>query len=281
MGRLRGFLWLIAGIVVAALAAGIAFIALSRATAEQAETSPADIPTQMVVVAATNIEVRDVLSDDNLKMEEVSTNTIPEGAVRDMEQAIGRIPVTPLYAGEVVVEQQLLDPNVTAPGGRMALIIAEDEVLMAFPAGDLLSQVDVLKAGDHVDFLFTYPLPVDRETGFLPGVDETTETAGGAAAEGEDSETVTFNLVQNVTIASVVRQTNEEGQETGAPRALLLTVDPQDALVLKYMKDVGANVDLVLRAPGAEGEFSVEPVDLDYVLNGYILPTEGQEELEP
>lgn len=29
MGRLRGFLWLIAGVVVAALAGGVAFIALS------------------------------------------------------------------------------------------------------------------------------------------------------------------------------------------------------------------------------------------------------------
>jgi hypothetical protein len=139
--------------------------------------------------------------------------------------------------------------------------------------------VGVLKAGDRVDFLFTYQLPIDRETGFLPGVDDTGTAAGGAAAEGESSETVTFNLMQNVTIASVVRQTNEEGEETGSPQALLLTVDPQDALVLKYMKDVGANVDLVLRAPESEGEFDVEPVDLDYVLNGYIVPTEG--DLEP
>jgi len=87
-------------------------------------------------------------------------------------------------------------------------------------------------------------------------------------------ETVTFDLLQNVAIAAIVRQVSQEGTQ-GAPRALLLAVAPQDALVLKYMKDVGATMDLVLRAPGAEGEFVVEPVDLDYVINGYIVPTEG------
>ncbi len=78
-----------------------------------------------------------------------------------------------------------------------------------------------------------------------------------------------------MTIAQIVRQLDDNGQPTGAPRALLLAIDPQDALVLKYMKDVGATVDMVLRAPGAEGEFAVDPVNLDYVINGYIVPGEG------
>jgi hypothetical protein len=77
-----------------------------------------------------------------------------------------------------------------------------------------------------------------------------------------------------VTISAVVRDYDEEGNPIGTPRAFLLTVTPQDALVLKYMKDAGAVVDLVLRAPNAEGTFSVEPVDLDYVINGYIIPNQ-------
>jgi len=126
-----------------------------------------------------------------------------------------------------------------------------------------------------VDFHFSYALPIDRETGLLPiRQTETTVTAEGEEQE-EKTETVTFALLQNITIESVVRQLDEEGQPTGSPIALLLAVDPQESLVLKYMKDVGATVDLVLRAPGAEGEFAVEPVDLDYIINGYITPGEG------
>ncbi|MGC9523162.1 MAG: Flp pilus assembly protein CpaB [Anaerolineae bacterium] len=274
MGRLRGFLWLIAGLVVAALAGGVAFIALSRATAEEAGGAPLLQPEESVVVATRRVEARALLTEEDVELVEVSVDTVPENAVRDVEEVVGKLTLVELYAGEVVLSERLLDPNVQAPNGRLALVMAEDEVLMAFPAGDLLSQVNMLKAGDRVDFLFTYELPVDREVGALP-VTPSGTTVQAEGEEGEETEPVTFNLMQNVTIAALVRQVNEEGEETGSPRALLLAINPQDALVLKYMKDVGATVDLVLRAPGAEGEFSVEPVDLDYVINGYIAPTEG------
>jgi len=274
MGRLRGFLWLIAGVFVAALAGGVAFIALSRATANRAEIAQVVAPEQNVVVATRLVGIRELVTADDVEVKQVPVDTIPEGAATDVNTVIGKITLVELYAGEVVLSQRLLDPNITSGDGRMALVMAEDEVLLAFPASDLLSQVNILKPGDHVDFLFTHELPVDRGTGFLPfGQSGSTTTA--QSAQAEESETVTFNLMQNVSVTAIVRQQTEEGQ-TGAPRALLLAVSPQDALVLKYMKDSGAAMDLVLRAPGAEGEFTVEPVDLDYVINGYILPAEGQ-----
>jgi hypothetical protein len=55
----------------------------------------------------------------------------------------------------------------------------------------------------------------------------------------------------------------------------LLTVDPQDALVLKYVTDVGGTMDILLRAPGVEGEFETFPVDLDYLINRYRTTEEA------
>ena len=75
--------------------------------------------------------------------------------------------------------------------------------------------------------------------------------------------------MQNVSIAAVVK-----ADEGGAPSALLLTISPQDALVLKYVKDAGGIVDIVLRAPGVDRPFEVDPVDVDYVLNRYQMPIE-------
>ncbi len=273
MGRLRGYLWLIAGVVVAAIAAGIAFITLSNATADRAVREELNAPEQSVVVATHAIDLSTLITTEDVKIVKVPVEIAPEFASTEVDQVIGKLSLTELQPGEIILGNRILDPNVIGNDGRLALVLSEDKVLMAYPAGDLLSSLDVLKAGDHVDFLYTMPLPTNRDTGFLPGAKETSPFIVGVA-EAEQVESVTFNLLQNVTIAAVVHNRDEDGAPTGAPRAFLLTVNPQDALVLKYMKDAGAVVDLVLRAPQAEGQFTVEPVDLDYVINGYIIPNQ-------
>jgi hypothetical protein len=54
---------------------------------------------------------------------------------------------------------------------------------------------------------------------------------------------------------------------------LLVTLAPQDALTLKYLIDAGGGIDIVLRAPGVERPFDVAPVDIDYLINRYSIPT--------
>jgi hypothetical protein len=46
-------------------------------------------------------------------------------------------------------------------------------------------------------------------------------------------------------------------------------------LLLKYAKDADGIVDIVLRAPGAERPFTVEPVDSDFMIRRYRIPTGG------
>jgi hypothetical protein len=52
---------------------------------------------------------------------------------------------------------------------------------------------------------------------------------------------------------------------------LILVLDPQDALVLKHLLDEDGLPSIVLRARGAEEQFEVEPVDMDYILDRYEL----------
>ena len=73
----------------------------------------------------------------------------------------------------------------------------------------------------------------------------------------------------------------EAGEDETVPRrsvniqAYLLALDPQDALILKFLKDSGANFDLVLRAPTSTGQFNLTPVTAEYLQELYgleILP---------
>jgi len=83
---------------------------------------------------------------------------------------------------------------------------------------------------------------------------------------------VAFKALENLTLAAVVGGQPDQNGNTTQAKALLLTVTEQDALTLKYLKDAGAAMDVVLRAPGAEQPFETEPVDVDRLINEYRIP---------
>lgn len=257
MARTRGCIWLVAGVLVALLAGVVGFVALSRGSQSQQAPQAAQVggPTVKVVTAVQAVPIRSLLTEEMLALKDMPVQTVPEGYVADTAEAVGKISMTELAPGEILLASRLVDPDVVAADGRTALLMTEDEVLMAFPANDLMNGLGILKPGDHVDLLFSMPFP-DR-------------TAG---TEGETEELVAFNAMQNLTIAAIVGGQADENGNASQAKALLLTISPQDALTLKYLKDAGAEMDVVLRAPGAEQPFEVEPVDMDRLLNEYRIP---------
>jgi pilus assembly protein CpaB len=244
---------------MAILAGIVAFLVLSRAAGQQTPGIPgAAGRTVPVAVAAQAVPVGTQLTAEMLQIREIPVESTAEGAVATVDDAVGKITMVEIYPGEVVLAQRLADPNVVSGEGRTALVVSEGQVLMAFPTADLMSQAGVLKPGDHVDLLFSLQFP--------------DMAAGTDTPEGE--QLATFNLLQNVTIAALVGgKPATEGTSQGPPEALLLTIAPQDALVLKYVKDAGGTVDIVLRGPGDTGPYETNPVDVDYMINRYQIPT--------
>ncbi len=269
MGRPHGCLWLVVGLLVALVAGVVAFMALSRATA-QGSGSTQEVVQVDVVVATGQVPVRSVLTAENLRTKKIPVNAVPEGALQQMSQAEGMITTVELFPEEVILAQRLVDPNVIPADGRMALVLDGDQILMAFDAGDLMSSIGVLKAGDHVDLLASLAFPANR---------------GVAGGGGPDDQLESFSLLQNLTIAAIVGgpSSSDQGAKSaastaasgGGSGALLLTISAQDALTLKYVRDAGGRVDVVLRAPGAEGPSSVEPVDWDYLIDKFKIPVSG------
>lgn len=279
MGRLRGFLWLVAGLVVAGLAGIVGFITLSRAAA-QSVGEMASKPGVPVVVAARAVALRSTLTSEDLEVKELPVDLLPEGVLSDVLDAEGKVALVDISPGELILARRLMEANMISADGRLALFIAEDEVLMAFPATDLMSRAGVLKPGDRVDLLISLHFPTDRGMVMLAEG----EKVAGPGGPGGKEELATFVLLENVGIAGFVggpSAQEESGgmlspgaKEASSVKAILFTLTPQDALVLKYVKDAGGVQDIVLRAPGAEYAFSIEPVDVDFVINRYRIPTE-------
>jgi pilus assembly protein CpaB len=265
-GRLRGCLWLTAGLVVALLAGFVGFMTLNSASARRGGQGAA-APEVPVVVAVHPVTVRSVLKNEDLQIRSVSANAAPEGSLRRLEDAAGKMTEVDLFSGEVVLSQRLVDPNVVTGDSRQGVLVASDQVLMALPTQDIMSQVGVLKPGDHIDLLYSLKFQSTRQlaTG-------TANTAVLAAGPTTQEQLVTFDSMQNLVISAIVAaKTPNTG--TNAPQAIMVTLSPQDALVVKYLRDAGGVPDIILRAPGADQPFVTEPVNSDYLINRYRIPT--------
>lgn len=267
MSRMRGFIWFLAGIILALLAGFVAYSTLTR-VAETPVVSDTAGPSITIVAAARTIQPRTLLTQEDLTLIDVPAASAPDGMLDSLDAAVGKLTLAPMYGGEPVLAQKLVDPNVRSADGRSALFLNQDQVLMAIPGQDLMSRVGVLKPGDRIDIFYSLVFPENR------GI--------GAGGEEEDSEQqATFALLQNITVVELIGSIRPldaaEAQQAAPaavrPDALLVTLAPQDALTLKYAMDVGGIVDFVLRAPGVERPFEIDPVDVDYLINRYSIPT--------
>ena len=278
--------WIIIGLaatIVVVFGLGLLATIFIRATSPLPAATPIPPRTVSVVVTNHDIPIRTLLRLEDLTLIDVPVQLAPLEALGDLEAAVGRITMIPLVTGETVGAHHLADPtNYTRD---LAFVIDDDQVLMAFPATDLMSTINVLQAGDVIDIHASLTSPV------LPG-------PGGDEQEGSVA-LFTFSAMQQVEISAVVVEVVQARRSGGTPastvrvsggeveiepqptptpqptdqdpEALLIALDPQDALVLKHIKDAGGVIDIVLRAPTAAVRFELSPVMADYLRDRFEL----------
>ena len=116
MGRLRGFFWLTTGLLVALLAGFVTFVTLRQAqsTAAAGQAPVASDVTVPVVVAVSDVPVRSLLTEVELTVKEMPVEAAPPGYASEVSQVAGQVTLVDLYAGEMVLPQRLMDPDIRA-----------------------------------------------------------------------------------------------------------------------------------------------------------------------
>ncbi len=255
MSQRKGWLWMLAGVMLALVAGLLVYRVLSSAAETQA--SGPVVETRPVVVALEELPLRTVITEDMVAVREMPVEFIPEGAAQDLNEVVGKMVVDAITKGEVILLDRLDSPtNVTR---NIALAIPEEHVVIALPAQDLLNRVGMLKPGDRVDILFSLHF-----------------------GDQSPDQTITLNALQNVTIQAIVMPSTlaaaeqaveavEEGDQQGSvlDTAILVAVTPQEALVLKYLLDSGGTLDYALRPPDDDSAPFVEPVGVQYMEDRY------------
>lgn len=271
----RSWIWfLISGIL--ALLAGVVAIAALRFFADRVDPE-IPIASQMVVVANSPIAAGSIIRVDWVALTE--RDQIPSGAIVNPDDVIGRKALADIAPNEVIrvqdVEQQAQGPSRSD--------IPADKIAVALPADDILSKWGAVVPGDHVDVLFT--LDVILETDMYP--EEVLRVEEGEVLQrlerDESLDHVSVLTLQNLEVLQIIEEPEvplEEGQQAqdqvaSIPRrAMVLAINPQDAVLLKYLRDTEGILDVALRSPDNGTLFNAEPVNINYLVlrYGIVLP---------
>jgi pilus assembly protein CpaB len=279
------------GIIIAVVGIGmiaIGLFVLGRLVRDALAPLPAPTPipvtTAKVLITTHDVGIGSLMTAEDVVQVDMPIELVPRDALTDLAQATGKMVKVNMVANEVVLAHNLADP--TNASHDLAFVIGDNQVLVAFPSDDLMSGLGVLQPGDNVDILVSINEVVD----VIPATGATTN---------QEPQTITklftFDALQRVVvqaiIADVVQQEgtapvsatvvqNASGTPVPTPtpvpgeqnvRAYLLAVAPQDALVLKHLKDAGGTFDIVLRSPTSKESFELSPVMSDYLNDRYEL----------
>ncbi len=269
MKRRRGILWLTAGLVLALLAAGISYFTFQRAVAQRASASE-EKPTQTVVVAKQLINERAVIRLADISTEERLVEEVPSGAIFKTDDAAGRIAARSIPPGQVLLAQNLIESfpstgiepaDVVTSTVNFNQALGEELVAFALPVADKLSKEGILLTGDHVDLLFSTDVVGEQEG------------SGGK---------VSIYAIQDLEVLQIIYQPppadkEEDKKKDNAeaeppalqPKTLILAMEPQDAVVLKYALDTESPIDLVLRGEDNRRFFDVDAVHINTISERY------------
>lgn len=258
-----GILWWIGAFVLAAAAGFLTYGLLT--TAVPAAVSGAEANTTPIIVAAVDIPFRRSIREEDLIVRNLAADAVPEGVALTMDQVVGKMSTIDLFANEPILTQQLATPDVVTQ--QVALSVPDGKIVIAVPTQSKLISNRLIRPGDHIDLMATFEVEVIRQQG-----------------QGPMSESI--SLLQDLEIHAIILpvavvEDGAEGavsQEGGVFRtadesgqSILLAVDPQDALSIRHILDVGGAIDLALRPTGDKTVAETKAVDQFYLADQYNI----------
>jgi pilus assembly protein CpaB len=250
--RRSGWILFSLGLVLALGSGALVYVLLqqqsTRAT-EQARAQviaevQAQVQTVPLPVAARALDPGRPITTEDIIVKDFPVDLVPTSAVTSSVDLESQVLVRAVGEGELFQRSQLLGEN----GSTVSQQIRPGFVLFAFPIVDLMGQSNILQDGDRVDLLVTY-VQTDPNN---PNPSATTALT-----------------LQNIEVFKVLRPVDDEGN-AGVPTALMCLMSPEDAVMLKFIKDSGGTIDFALRSPLDADPFVAPPVSQSDLVGRYL-----------
>lgn len=258
----RGLIFIVLGLIAAVAAAAVVY-SLSTGVGNPAATinAPTAVPQRGIdiVVARQDIAPNTKIVTDMLTLKNFPRDLVPSDGFTGTVSLLNTTTRERIQQGDPLRRGQFI-----AAGGRTgaSVNVPNGKVLVAFPSTDILNSTGAVQMGDHVDILITMP---------ISGTARLDAGAGTESQVGIGRNIVSQATLQNVEVYSVGEWAPPTA-EGGQPRTLKIItflVDHQEALILKFVKDSGGVIDLVVRSLEEKGVVVTDPVNLDYLVDLY------------
>ena len=243
MTRRRGWILVVLGLILAISAGAMVYVVLQNQQAEAQEQAArlareqaAPVPTMKLPIAARPLEPGTVISAKDYELKDFPLDLVPVMAISDTAGLDSKILVQPVGQGETFRSSEFLGGS----GAAISQQLTQGEVLFAFPIVDLLSQSNLIQDGDHLDLLLTI------------------EQKGPT---GQELGKATAITLQNIEVFKVLRPQASEDDRQPRATALLFSMKPEDAVLVKFVKDSGGTIDFTLRSPQDQGTFQAPSID--------------------
>lgn len=251
--RRGGRVLILLGIILGMIAAGGMFLILST---QQAPPPP--VVTRSVVIAVQNIIARNEISVAALGKADYPENSIPRGAFDRVEDVSGKLALTTIVPGQIILDQMVIDKTKAGVArSNASFLIPEGKVAIEFSLNPISGIGGALQTGDYVDLLLT----------LNPGGISASATRTPGGLPPTEGQAVTQIMLQDVLVLQIGQWgvvSTGGNQAPAQANALTFVLTPQDALVLKAAGEQGT-IQLVLRKAGDHKTFTTEPVNLEYL----------------
>jgi pilus assembly protein CpaB len=206
------------------------------------------VPTLEVVTSTADLPWGTVIEPLHLKVSRFPADAIPEGAVRRIEDAVGRTSRDNLARGELLLSTRLTEPGV---GRGLPPLIPKGMRAVSIQTPNVSSGVTgFVMPGNKVDVVLT-----------MHGSGHEDTSGGGR----------TITLLQNVTVLAVdqnIEAPNENMMDLKQMRTVTLVVTPQQAQELDLGQNKGV-LRLTLRNPLDEALTDVSQITVSSLTSEY------------
>ncbi len=270
MKKRRGVLLIVLGLVLAAVS-GFMVLEVARRASQpsqaQASAQAQAIKKVYVVVAEKDLPDNTLLSATDLSTKEFPEDFAPKDAIAAPELAVGKYTTSRVYKGQIVVAPLL---SATRRYSLLSGKVPDGKVAMAVTVNDAMNSTGALRPGDMVDILLTVDL--------AKGLSKDGQAPSGSNPQPQPSQLLSTQVtIQDVAILAVgapgseTQDASNKNQQNNqqAQRTITFLLDHQDSVTLKFVKDSGGIMDIVVRSPDDKKLVKTEGVTFDRIYNQF------------